>query len=62
MIKPIYDRMGEKINPNAIYGEAEDIEVDGYPRFDYIETDIKIKRREEIEEEVIEDGESEENI
>lgn len=54
MIRPILDRLGNEINSNAMYDEAEDIEVDGYPRFDYIETDIK--------REVIEDEESEENI
>lgn len=41
MIRPILDRLGKEINPNAIYDEAEDIEVDGKPRFDYEETDIK---------------------
>jgi len=53
MIKPIYDRLGEEINPDAIYGIAEDIEVDGQPRFDYEETDIKrevIKDEENIDE------------
>ena len=41
MIRPILDRLGQPINPNAIYDEAEDIKVDGQPRFDYIETDVK---------------------
>ena len=49
MIRPIFDRLGQEINPNAIYDEAEDIEVEGQPRFDYEETDIK--REEEINEE-----------
>lgn len=44
MIKPILDRLGKEINPNAIYDEAEDIEVDGKPRFDYEETNIKIEQ------------------
>lgn len=50
MIRPILDRLGKEINPNAIYDEAEDIEVDGRPRFDYEETDIK-REIIEIEEE-----------
>lgn len=41
MIRPILDRLGHSINPNAMYDEAEDIEVDGHPRFDYEETDIE---------------------
>lgn len=49
MIKPILDRLGKEINPNAMYDEAEDIEVDGYPRFDYIETDVKREIVEVIE-------------
>ena len=40
-IRPILDRLGEAINPNAIYDVAEDIEVNGQPRFDYEETDIE---------------------
>ena len=51
MIRPILDRLGEEININAIYDEAEDIEVDGQPRFDYEETDIKREIEPEIEEE-----------
>lgn len=47
MIRPILDRLGKEISPNAMYDEAEDIEVDGKPRFDYEETDTK----REIEEE-----------
>ena len=47
MIKPILDRLGEPINLNALYDEAEDIEVDGQPRFDYEETNIKIEIIEE---------------
>lgn len=47
MIRPILDRLGKEINPNAIYDEAEDIEVNGQPRFDYEETNVK---REIIEE------------
>ena len=49
MIRPILDRLEQPINPNAIYDEAEDIEVNGYPRFDYIETDIKREESEEDE-------------
>lgn len=45
-IRPVLDRMGEEINSNAIYDEAEDIEVDGKPRFDYEETNIKIEQEE----------------
>lgn len=51
MIRPILDRLEKEINPNAIYDEAEDIEVDGQPRFDYEETDIKREIELEIEEE-----------
>ena len=51
MIKPILDRLGKEINSNAMYDEAEDIEVDGKPRFDYEETDIKREIEQEIEEE-----------
>jgi len=47
-IRPIFDRLGEEINLNAIYDEAEDVEVNEHPRFDYEETNIK---REIIEEE-----------
>lgn len=50
MIRPIFDRLGEPINPNAIYDEAEDIEVDGQPRFDYEETDTLIEPMPEEEE------------
>lgn len=53
MIKPILDRLGREINSNAIYDEAEDIEVDGQPRFDYIETDIKREIEEDLNEEYI---------
>ena len=42
-IKPIYDRLGEAIDENALYDEAEDIEVDGKPRFDYEETEEEIE-------------------
>lgn len=48
-IKPTFDRLGKEINPNAVYGEAIDIIVNGQPRYDYIETD------QEIEAEVIEE-------
>ena len=51
MIKPILDRLGKEINSNAMYDEAEDIEVNGQPRFDYEETDIKREIEQEIEEE-----------
>lgn len=40
-IRPILDRLNQPIPENAVYDEAEDIEVDGSPRFDYEETDIK---------------------
>jgi len=53
MIRPILDRLGKEINPNAIYDEAEDIEVNGQPRFDYEETDIK---REIIDENLENEG------
>ena len=53
MIRPILDRLGQPINQNAIYDEAEDIEVDGQPRFDYEETDIK---REIIDEKLENEG------
>ena len=46
MIRPTLDRLGEEINLSAIYEEAEDIEVDGKPRFDYEETNIKIEQEE----------------
>ena len=46
MIRPILDRLGKEINLSAIYEEAEDIEVDGKPRFDYEETNIKIEQEE----------------
>lgn len=52
MIRPILDRLGKEINPNAMYDEAEDIEVNGFPRFDYIETDIKREIEEEINENI----------
>jgi len=52
MIRPILDRLGKEINQNAIYDEAEDIEVDGKPRFDYEETDIKREIEEYSEEEM----------
>lgn len=42
MIKPIFDRLGKEINPNAVYDEAIDVIVDGQPRYDYIETDQDI--------------------
>ena len=51
MIRPIYDRLGQPIPEEALYEEAEDIEVDGQPRFDYEETDIPIEHPEEEEEE-----------
>lgn len=51
MIRPILDRLGEEINTEAMYDEAEDIEVDGQPRFDYEETDVKREIEEEIYEE-----------
>ena len=56
MIKPVYDRIGKEINPNAVYGEAIDIIVNGQPRYDYVETDIDI----EVEEEVLEEETTEE--
>ena len=51
MIKPVYDRLHEPINPNALYDEAEDIEVNGQPRFVYKETNIKREVKEENNEE-----------
>ena len=52
MIKQVYDKMGRPIVQNAIYAEAIDIVINGYPRYDYIETDIDIEKEEEIVEEV----------
>ena len=43
MIKPVFDRLGKPINPNALYDEAVDIIVDGKPRFDYVETDEDVE-------------------
>ena len=43
MIRPVLDRLGGEINTAAEYEEAEDIEVDGHPRFDYEETETKIE-------------------
>lgn len=51
MIRPVFDRLGKPINPNALYAEAIDIIVNGQPRYDYIETDQEIV----AEAEVIED-------
>lgn len=56
MIRPILDRLGNEINLNAMYDEAEDIEVNGYPRFEYEETNIK-REVEENEEIIVEDME-----
>lgn len=47
IIKPVYDRLGKAINPNAAYSEAIDIIVNGQPRYDYVETDIDIETSEE---------------
>lgn len=47
-IKPVYDRLNREINKEALYDDAFDIEVEGKPRFEYEETDIK---REVIENE-----------
>lgn len=49
MIKPVFDRLGKDINPNAQYDEAVDIIVDGKPRYDYVETDLDIVKDETIE-------------
>jgi hypothetical protein len=51
MIRPVFDRLGKPINPNALYDSAIDIIVNGQPRYDYIETDQEIV----AEAEVIED-------
>lgn len=45
-IKPIFDRLGYPIDGTVMYEAAEDIEIDGKPRFDYEETDIKIEELE----------------
>lgn len=42
-IKPVFDRLGKDINPNAEYDEAIDIIVDGKPRYDYVETDEDVE-------------------
>ena len=49
MIKPIYDRLGKPINPDAKYAEAIDIIVNGQPRYNYVETNIEIEE-EQVEE------------
>lgn len=54
MIKPVYDRLGKPLNPDAMYAEAVDIIVNGQPRYIYAETDIDI-----VEEEVEEVGSQE---
>ena len=46
MIRPVFDRLGKPINPNAMYDEAVDIIVSGKPRYDYVETDIDIEKEE----------------
>lgn len=52
MIKQVYDRMGRPIAQDAVYSEAVDIVINGYPRYDYVETDIDITSEEESVEEV----------
>lgn len=37
-IKQVADRLGQPI-PDVEYGEAVDIDVNGQPRYDYIETE-----------------------
>ena len=54
MIKPVFDRLGKPINPNAMYEEAVDVIVNGQPRYNYVETNI------DIEKEEVEDGGSQE--
>lgn len=47
MIRPIYDRLGKEINPDALYSEAVDIVVNGLPRYEYEETEIEIESEQE---------------
>lgn len=42
-IRPVYDRMGKPLRTRANYVVAYDREINGQPRFDYEETDEKIK-------------------
>lgn len=35
--------MIQKLNTNEVYESAEDVLVNGKPKFEYIETDIKIE-------------------
>lgn len=50
VIKPVFDRLGKPINPNAMYDSAIDIIVNGQPRYAYVETNIDIVKDETIEE------------
>ena len=57
-IKQVVDRLGQPI-PDVEYGEAVDIDVNGQPRYDYIETEtpIEIPVEEEAEEPIDNAGE-----
>ena len=57
-IKQVVDRLGQPI-PDVEYGEAVDIDVNGQPRYDYIETEtpIEIPVEEEAEEPIDNEGE-----
>ena len=46
-IKPVFDRLGKPISEHALYDRADDIIVDGKPRYDYVETDIDVEIIEE---------------
>ena len=48
-IKPVFDRLGKEI-ADFNYNEAIDIDVDGYPRYDYEETEEVIEQEENEEE------------
>ena len=51
-IKPVFDRLGKPIREDAVYdGKADDIIVDGKPRYDYVETDEDVEIIEETEQE-----------
>ena len=42
MIRQILDRLGGDVDGSALYEEADDIDVNGKPRFEYEETDIAV--------------------
>ena len=46
-IKPVYDRIGNKISEHAIYSVAIDIIIDGQARYDYAETDEPVEKTKE---------------